>query len=107
MRFYLVEPVFQANGMLDPRAQVLMYVLSFIVMGERFGVPACGGLGCTSNIDVESGFRAAVLNDQVLQLEMAPERVARTRAKIKWSNFVDGLSYVVLGADNSSNSAET
>jgi hypothetical protein len=42
MRVYLAEPVFQANGMLDLRAQVLMYVLSFIVMGERFGVPAWG-----------------------------------------------------------------
>jgi asparagine synthase (glutamine-hydrolysing) len=40
MRGYLAELVFQVNGMLDPRAQVLMYVLSFIVMGERFGVPA-------------------------------------------------------------------
>ncbi|KAJ7443533.1 putative asparagine synthase [Mycena latifolia] len=36
---YLARPTFPANGALDGRAQLLLYVLSFIVLQERFLVP--------------------------------------------------------------------
>ncbi|KAJ7621747.1 putative asparagine synthase [Mycena polygramma] len=36
---YLAQPNFPADGALDSRAQLLMYVLSFIVLQERFSVP--------------------------------------------------------------------
>lgn len=37
---YLSEPKFPADGALDSRAQMLMYILSFIVLQERFFVPS-------------------------------------------------------------------
>ncbi|KAJ6570332.1 putative asparagine synthase [Mycena sp. CBHHK59/15] len=36
---YLAAPEFPADGSLDIRAQLLMYVLSFVVLQERFDVP--------------------------------------------------------------------
>ncbi|KAJ7443531.1 putative asparagine synthase [Mycena latifolia] len=36
---YLDQPTFPANGSLDSRAQLLLYVLSFIVLQEKFLVP--------------------------------------------------------------------
>ncbi|KAJ6466037.1 putative asparagine synthase [Mycena vitilis] len=36
---YLAQPHFPADGALDRRAQLLVYVLSFIVLQERFSVP--------------------------------------------------------------------
>lgn len=36
---YLASPKFPADGALDSRAQRLMYILSFIVLQERFCVP--------------------------------------------------------------------
>ncbi|KAJ7811065.1 putative asparagine synthase [Mycena olivaceomarginata] len=36
---YLADPKFPADGALDRRAQMLLYVLSFVVMQERFCVP--------------------------------------------------------------------
>ncbi|KAF7349626.1 Asparagine synthetase domain-containing protein [Mycena sanguinolenta] len=36
---YLTNPNFPADGSLDARAQLLLYVLSFIVLQERFDVP--------------------------------------------------------------------
>ncbi|KAJ7140776.1 hypothetical protein C8R44DRAFT_974542 [Mycena epipterygia] len=36
---YMASPVFPAHGAIDPRARMLMIVLSFIVLQERFSVP--------------------------------------------------------------------
>lgn len=36
---YLASPVFPSDGSLDRRAQLLIYVLGFIVLHERFDVP--------------------------------------------------------------------
>ncbi|KAF7368151.1 putative asparagine synthase [Mycena venus] len=40
---YLEAPMYPPGGMIDPRARLLMTVLSYIVLQERFQVPSYGG----------------------------------------------------------------
>jgi asparagine synthase (glutamine-hydrolysing) len=37
---FLTEPTFPAQGGIDARARVLLAVLTYVVLQERFGVPA-------------------------------------------------------------------